>query len=313
VSPAHGVLGSMSTRTVPRLVPAGDQRLEALGPIFGWALTGLTFSKAAYALLIVLPIGALFLFVAGLIAAADLEVALPIAAALSVLVLVPSWRFHRSARGRAEADENDQNGDLPRARLSFSPTTRVLAFIDVLVAVLVVWLMVGVLFALATSVTDSGSLAASSPEQRAAASSPEQRAAAEAEAPSSLADAIKNAAEEQGLPENPQRQGRDAPGSARAQAEQDRQGKGEHAQGRVEEHRDQQRRIDRASALYLWHLFDALPFVKATDTLNWKEPVARYSGVTGTLLLLYKTLVLLPGVLAARHAWQYLNGPRTED
>ncbi len=66
-------------------------------------------------------------------------------------------------------------------------------------------------------------------------------------------------------------------------------------------------RLYQAGELYLWHLLNALPIIEATDTLNWEEPVARYSGVTGALLLLYKGLVLAPGVFAARQAWKSRN------
>ena len=59
-----------------------------------------------------------------------------------------------------------------------------------------------------------------------------------------------------------------------------------------------------AIGLYAWHAVDVLPFVEATKTLNWTEPVQDYSGATGALLLLYKGLVLAPVVAAARAAWQ---------
>jgi hypothetical protein len=69
----------------------------------------------------------------------------------------------------------------------------------------------------------------------------------------------------------------------------------------------EQGRFYHAGELYLWQLVNALPIIEATDTLNWEEPVARYSGVTGALLLLYKALVLAPGVFAARNAWKSRN------
>ena len=69
----------------------------------------------------------------------------------------------------------------------------------------------------------------------------------------------------------------------------------------------EQGRFYHAGELYLWQLVNALPIIEATDTLNWDEPVARYSGVTGALLLLYKALVLAPGVFAARQAWKSRN------
>ena len=55
-----------------------------------------------------------------------------------------------------------------------------------------------------------------------------------------------------------------------------------------------------AIGLYAWHAADVLPFVKATDTLQWDEPLRDYSHATGALLLLYKLLVLAPVVAAAQ-------------
>jgi hypothetical protein len=69
----------------------------------------------------------------------------------------------------------------------------------------------------------------------------------------------------------------------------------------------EQARLYQAGELYLWHLVNALPIIEATDTLKWEEPVVRYSEVTGALLLLYKALVLAPGVFAARQAWKSRN------
>jgi hypothetical protein len=54
----------------------------------------------------------------------------------------------------------------------------------------------------------------------------------------------------------------------------------------------------------VWNAFDVVPFVNATDTLKWKEPLANYGTTTGVLLLLYKGLVLAPVVAAARAAWR---------
>jgi hypothetical protein len=59
-----------------------------------------------------------------------------------------------------------------------------------------------------------------------------------------------------------------------------------------------------ALGLYVWNALNVLPFVDATDTLNWTEPVEDYSTATGVLLLLYKGLVLAPLIAAARAAWR---------
>jgi hypothetical protein len=67
----------------------------------------------------------------------------------------------------------------------------------------------------------------------------------------------------------------------------------------------EQGRFYLAGELYLWHLLDmTLPFIGATDTLNWKEPVARYSGATGALLVVFKLLVVAPGGVFARRKWK---------
>jgi hypothetical protein len=70
-----------------------------------------------------------------------------------------------------------------------------------------------------------------------------------------------------------------------------------------------------AIGLYAWHAVDVLPFVEATKTLNWTEPVQDYSRATGALLLLYKGLVLAPVVAAARAAWRARapREPRLQD
>jgi hypothetical protein len=69
-----------------------------------------------------------------------------------------------------------------------------------------------------------------------------------------------------------------------------------------------------ATTQYEWHTADVIPFIKATDTLNWTEPSthwkdpkgssAGYSTGTGVLLVFYKLLVLLPVLAAGRAAWQ---------
>jgi hypothetical protein len=60
---------------------------------------------------------------------------------------------------------------------------------------------------------------------------------------------------------------------------------------------------------YAWHAFDALPFVNATETLRWEEPLARYSPGTGALLLLYKLMVLAPLFAGIYGVWQRRHEP----
>jgi hypothetical protein len=89
----------------------------------------------------------------------------------------------------------------------------------------------------------------------------------------------------------------------------------------------------KAADQYAWHAVDVLPFIKATETLNWTEPSRHwteptdagagadgrgarsqggavrqtssvgYSETTGVLLVIYKILVLAPLLAAGRLAW----------
>ena len=70
-----------------------------------------------------------------------------------------------------------------------------------------------------------------------------------------------------------------------------------------------------AVGLYAWHAVDVLPFVQATATLHWTEPVRDYGRATGALLVLYKALVLAPVVAAAVAAWRgrTRREPRPQD
>jgi hypothetical protein len=70
-----------------------------------------------------------------------------------------------------------------------------------------------------------------------------------------------------------------------------------------------------AIGLYAWHAVDVLPFIQATTTLHWTEPVQDYSRATGALLVLYKALVLAPVVAASVAAWRgrARREPRTQD
>lgn len=85
---------------------------------------------------------------------------------------------------------------------------------------------------------------------------------------------------------------------------------------------------DKATEEYAWQAADVVPFIKATDTLNWTEPSRQwkqpahtratrpraddagqataggYSDTTGVLLVIYKILVLAPVLAAAGLAWR---------
>lgn len=63
-------------------------------------------------------------------------------------------------------------------------------------------------------------------------------------------------------------------------------------------------RYSQAVGLYAWGAVDVLPFVQATHTLHWADPVQNYSRATGALLVLYKALVLAPLIAAAVAAWR---------
>jgi hypothetical protein len=96
----------------------------------------------------------------------------------------------------------------------------------------------------------------------------------------------------------------------------------------------------KATDEYAWQAADVMPFINATDTLNWTEPsdhwkrkdaraaqadgrehsltgagVAQsssggYSDATGGLLVIYKILVLAPVLAAARLAWNAARARR---
>jgi hypothetical protein len=169
-----------------------------------------------------------------LIPAADPAFAVPGCACLIVLVGLPWARFYVIVWRRGEVEGK---WDLTRKGSVLSPAQRIHPSVDALLTVLFVWLATSTVFALLTSLTDNGSLAASAPEL------------------------------------------------------------------------SEEGRYNLAATLYLWHLLDFLPVIGATDTLNWDEPAVRYSGTTGALLLLYKTLVLAPGLVVARRAWTNLKDP----
>ena len=46
---------------------------------------------------------------------------------------------------------------------------------------------------------------------------------------------------------------------------------------------------------HAWHLVDAVPALKVPETLNWKSPPTAFTDhLAGTLLLLFKLVVIIP-------------------
>jgi hypothetical protein len=81
-----------------------------------------------------------------------------------------------------------------------------------------------------------------------------------------------------------------------------------------------QHAYDQATEQYAWHAADVIPFVKATQTLNWTQPSDHwkdpgdssggYSTGTGILLVIYKAVVLAPVLAAAAITWRLIRDRR---
>jgi hypothetical protein len=56
--------------------------------------------------------------------------------------------------------------------------------------------------------------------------------------------------------------------------------------------------VDAAYSYYLWHLADAVPLLKVPQTLNWKLSHPFTDSTQGSLVLIYKTVVVLPLLFA---------------
>jgi hypothetical protein len=59
---------------------------------------------------------------------------------------------------------------------------------------------------------------------------------------------------------------------------------------------------------YLWHFFDAVPFLEVNKTLHWDEPLTYESGWIGFALLVFKILVILPVIAAFAWYWKQVDG-----
>jgi hypothetical protein len=55
-------------------------------------------------------------------------------------------------------------------------------------------------------------------------------------------------------------------------------------------------------AFYVWHFFDTIPFLNATDALRWAEPLTYKDPLLGVLLLLFKLVIIAPIISALRNA-----------
>ena len=54
------------------------------------------------------------------------------------------------------------------------------------------------------------------------------------------------------------------------------------------------RSFDVLSEFYLWHLADTVPLLDIPDTVRWEQPLRYSDSLSGFLLLLYKSFVILP-------------------
>jgi hypothetical protein len=64
---------------------------------------------------------------------------------------------------------------------------------------------------------------------------------------------------------------------------------------------------------YLWHVLDAVPLLKVTETLHWEKPLTYDRGWVGLLLLGFKVTVIVPVIAAFAWYWAHLGGTRTKD
>jgi hypothetical protein len=58
--------------------------------------------------------------------------------------------------------------------------------------------------------------------------------------------------------------------------------------------------VDKAIALYAWHLLDAIPLLEIPKTLRWEEPYSYTDSWSGAVLLAFKGFVILPLIQVAR-------------
>jgi hypothetical protein len=64
-------------------------------------------------------------------------------------------------------------------------------------------------------------------------------------------------------------------------------------------------------AYYVWNFFDAIPVLKITEALNWKQPIKFTDHVSGAFLLLYRVLMIIPLIGFIMGLAHVLTAPRT--
>ncbi|MGH2554360.1 MAG: hypothetical protein ACRDHO_01395 [Actinomycetota bacterium] len=60
---------------------------------------------------------------------------------------------------------------------------------------------------------------------------------------------------------------------------------------------------------YLWHLIDAIPGLKAGDTLHWQAPLTYQGAAVGWILLVFKGAIIIPAIASVRAYWKTRHDP----
>jgi hypothetical protein len=59
-----------------------------------------------------------------------------------------------------------------------------------------------------------------------------------------------------------------------------------------------------SEVFFAWHFWDSIPELEIPDTLGWKPPFETRDALGGSLIILYKVLVILPVVAAITDLWR---------
>lgn len=72
--------------------------------------------------------------------------------------------------------------------------------------------------------------------------------------------------------------------------------------------------LDKFFDLYLWHILERVPGLKITDTLPWEMPLdyGKTPSFLGTLIIIIKIAVILPGIGTIVGYWKQLKEAATD-
>ena len=63
-----------------------------------------------------------------------------------------------------------------------------------------------------------------------------------------------------------------------------------------------------SEVFFAWQFWDSIPELEVPDTLGWKKPYETADAFGGSLILLYKLLVILPVLAAVTDLWRRERG-----